>query len=214
MKTPTLSVVVLLLAASPAFADRRALSVDVSGEWTAGAVSALQTAQPQSTLSLGPGVLLGARYGLTNSFELTATGLFETPVTVAHNGVVLVTDAGSFAGTLVHSTMRAGGMVGARAVFGMTWRFHVGLEVGWSQRFYSGLKMYDDSNPDGAIDYGLTLHDTTQGQLLVSPVVGLEWAAGDHWSLSVLPRAQLLLLGKQTTWTVMVPLQFSWSWFL
>lgn len=214
MKTSTLSVMAVLLAASTAHADHRALSVDVSGAWSAGTVAALQTAQPQATLSLGPAVLVGARYGLTNSFELTATGLFEPPVTVAHNGVTLVTDSGSFAGTFVHTTMRAGGMVGARAVFGMTWRFHVGLEVGWSQRFYSGLKMYDDSNPDGAIDYGLTLHDTTQGQLLVSPVVGLEWSAGDHWSLSVLPRAQVLLGGPKLTWTVMVPLQFSWSWYL
>ena len=204
----------LLLVATSARADHRALSLDVSGAWSAGSVSALQTTQPQTTLTLGPSVWLGARYAVTNNLEFSATGLFDVPVSVAHNNVVLATDSGNFAGTLVHETMRFGGLVGARMVFGLALRFHLGVEVGWSQRLYTGLTMYDDRNPDAAIDYGLGLRDRSIGQFIVSPLVGLEWAAGDHWSLAVLPRGQLLFGAQQVNWAVLIPLQFSWSWYL
>jgi hypothetical protein len=197
-----------------AWADHRALSVDVSGAWSGSSVSALQTTQPQATLSFGPSVWLGARYALTNNLELSATGLFDIPVVVAHNGVVLATDSGDFPGTLVHQTTRFGGLAGARAVFGLVLRVHLGLEVGWSQRLYTGLTMYDDRNPDAAIDYGLGLRDASVGQFVVSPLAGLEWAAGDHWSLAVLPRAQVMLGARQVDWAVLIPLQFSWSWYL
>lgn len=203
----------MLLLASSARADHRALSVDVSGAWSAGSVSALQTTLPQTTLTFGPSVWLGARYALTNNLEFSATGLFDIPVMVAHNNVVLATDSGNFAGTLVHETMRFGGLAGARVVFGLALKFHLGVEVGWSQRLYTGLTMYDDRNPDAAIDYGLGMRDASLGQFIVSPLVGLEWAAGDHWSLALLPRGQILL-GAQVNWAVLIPLQFSWSWYL
>lgn len=203
----------MLLLAASARADHRALSVDVSGAWSAGSVSALQTTQPQTTLTFGPSVWLGARYALTNNLEFSATGLFDIPVTVAHNNVVLATDSGNFGGTLVHETMRFGGLGGVRMVLGLALKFHLGVEVGWSQRLYTGLTMYDDRNPDAAIDYGLGLRDASLGQFIVSPLVGLEWAAGDHWSLALLPRGQILL-GAQVNWAVLIPLQFSWNWYL
>lgn len=208
------SLLCLLLVGRWGWADHRALSVDVSGAWSAGTVPALQTTQPQATLSLGPSVWLGARYALTNNLELSATGLFDIPVVVAHNNVVLATDSGNFPGTLVHQTMRFGGLAGARAVLGLVVRVHFGVEIGWSQRLYTGLTMYDDRNPDAAIDYGLGLRDASVGQFVVSPLLGLEWAAGDHWSISLLPRAQLLLGAPQLDWAVLIPLQFSWSWYL
>jgi len=44
-------------------------------------------------------------------------------------------------------------------------------------------------------------------------LVGVEWAAGDHWSLALMPRAQLLL-GRDFSWALIIPLQFSYSWYL
>lgn len=203
----------LLLASVPAWADHRALSVDVAGAWSAGGVAALDTTAPHSTLTLGPAVWLGGRYALTNALELSATAFLETPVTVGHNGVVLHTASGDFSGTLVHQTMRFGGQAGARLVLGMVWRLHLGLELGWSQRSYSGLQMLDDRDANNVIDYGLTLPGAARGSFVVSPLLGVEWAIGDHWSLAVLPRGQLQF-GLATSWAVLVPVQFSWSWYL
>lgn len=203
----------VLLASAPSLADRRAFSVDIAGAWSAGSVAAVQTTAPQSTFTMGPAVWLGARYGLTHHLELSLTGFFETPVTVGHNTVVLRTANGDFSGTLVHQTMRVGGVAGVRYVFGMVVRFHVGVELGWSQRLYTNMQMVDDRDPSNVIDYGLSLPDTSRGNFVISPVLALEWAAGDHWSLAFVPRAQFQL-GKDGGWAVLLPLQVSWSWFI
>jgi hypothetical protein len=204
---------VVLLVASVASADRRALSVDVAGSWNGGVVPAPQAVTPTSTLGFGPAVWLGLRYGLTHSLEATVTGFFETPTTMFHNGLTLRTGSGDFTGTLQHSTTRFGGLAGARFVFGLVWRVHVGVEVGLSQRLNTGLVHIDDRDASAPVDYGLGLSNTALTQLALSPVVGLEWQAGDHFSFALLPRAQLLV-GGPFAWTVVLPLQFSWSWFL
>jgi len=208
-----LALLVALMGTNSALADRRAFSADLAGSWNAGAVAAPMAASPKSTIGLGPAVWLGARYGITHSLEVTATGFFETPTTMFHNGLTLRTSSGDFVGTLQHTTTRFGGLVGARAVFGLVWRVHLGVEVGVSQRLNTQLRMIDDRDPSTPVDYGLGLANTSQMQLALSPVVGLEWQAGDHYSFSVLPRAQVLV-GGPLAWTVIVPLQFSWSWFL
>ncbi len=208
-----LLVLTLLSLASLASADRRALSVDVAGSWNGGAVPAPMAAAPKSTLGFGPAVWAGARYGLSHNLEATATAFFETPTTMFHNGLTLRSAGSDFVGTLEHSTMRFGGLVGARFVFGLVWRVHVGFEAGVSQRLNTQLRMIDDRDPSTPVDYGLGLANTAQTQLALSPVVGLEWQAGDHYSFSVLPRAQVLV-GGPLAWSVIVPLQFSWSWFL
>lgn len=204
---------VVLLSALAARADRRALSLDVAGSWNGGTVSAPMAATPKSTLGFGPAVWLGARYGLTHSLEATATGFFETPTTMFHNAMTLQTGSGQFNGTLQHSTTRFGGLVGARLVLGLVWRFHAGVEVGLSQRLNSQLVMIDDRDASAPVDYGLMLPNASQTQFAISPVLGLEWQAGDHFSFAVLPRAQILV-GGALSWAVIVPLQFSWSWFL
>ncbi len=203
----------LVLLATAASADRRALSVDVAGSWNGGTVSAPMAAIPKSTLGFGPAVWLGARYGLSHHLEATATGFFETPTTMFHNGLTLRAGGSDFVGTLQHSTTRFGGLVGARFVFGLVWRVHVGLEAGVSQRLNTQLLMIDDRDASAPVDYGLALPNASQTQLALSPVLGLEWQAGDHFSLAVLPRAQLLV-GGALSWAVVVPLQVSWSWFL
>ncbi|MDP1918984.1 MAG: hypothetical protein Q8L14_22230 [Myxococcales bacterium] len=208
-----LFLVLLVLIATVAAADRRALSVDVAGSWNGGAVPAPMAANPKSTLGFGPAIWLGARYGLSHHLEATATGFFETPTTMFHNGLTLRSGGSDFVGTLQHSTTRFGGLVGARYVFGLVWRVHVGLEVGLSQRLNTQLLMIDDRDPSAPVDYGLMLPNASQTQFAISPVLGLEWQAGDHFSFAVLPRAQILV-GGALSWAVIVPLQFSWSWFL
>lgn len=205
-------VVAHCLFALAAQADRRALSLDVAASWNGGAVPAPMAASPASTIGFGPAAWVGGRYGITHALEVTATGFVETPTTMFHNGLTLRTSSGDFKGTLQHSTMRFGGLVGAHLVFGLVWRVHIGVEAGLSQRLNTQLVMIDDRDAAAPVDYGLGLPNSTQTQFVLSPVLGLEWQAGDHYSFSVLPRAQVLV-GGALSWAVIVPLQFSWSWF-
>jgi hypothetical protein len=57
------------------------------------------------------------------------------------------------------------------------------------------------------------LADVSLDNVVVAPLASVEWMAGDHYSFSLTPRIQLVL-GKEPTVAVMVPLVFSWSWYL
>lgn len=203
----------LLLISSSALADRGALTVDVAGGGVAAAVPALHAETPKSTLSFDASVWLGARYALSNVFEVSLSGFFEPPATVFQNDVQLATGSGTYPGTTRHQFLRFGAQAGLRLVLGMRIRFHLGVEAGWCQQAYSNLQHFDVSNPEAAVDYGLSLPDESHANLVLSPLLGVEWAAGDSWSLALLPRAQLML-GNGFSWAVIVPLQFSWSWYL
>jgi hypothetical protein len=48
---------------------------------------------------------------------------------------------------------------------------------------------------------------------MLAPLAGVEWAIGDHWSLSILPRYEQLL-GSDGTFAISIPVLFSWSWYL
>ncbi|MDP1918905.1 MAG: hypothetical protein Q8L14_21830 [Myxococcales bacterium] len=202
-----------LLLSAAAWADRGALTVDVAGGGVAAAVPALHSETPKSTLSFDASIWLGGRYALGNNFEVTASGFFEPPATVFQNDVRLVAGSGVYPGTTRHQFLRFGAQAGVRLVLGMRFRFHLGVEAGWCQQAYSKLQHFDVSNPEAAVDYGLSLPDESHANLVVSPLIGVEWAAGDSWSLALLPRAQLML-GNGFSWAVIVPLQFSWSWYL
>jgi hypothetical protein len=89
----------------------------------------------------------------------------------------------------------------------------VGVDLGWSHRSYSKLDAINDSNRSAPFDYGLGLSSYSADNLVVSPVLGLEWVVGDHYSLSLMPRFEFLV-GKDRTWAFTAPLTFSWSWFL
>jgi hypothetical protein len=89
----------------------------------------------------------------------------------------------------------------------------VGVDLGWSHRSYSKLDAINDSNRSAPFDYGLGLSSYSADNLVVSPVLGLEWVVGDHYSLSLMPRFEYLL-GRDRTWAFTAPLTFSWSWFL
>lgn len=202
-----------LLLSSAAWADRGALTVDVAGGGVATAVPSLRAQTPKSTISLNASIWLGGRYALSNSLELSLSGFFEPPATLFQNDFNLVTESGTYPGTTRHQLLRFGAQAGGRLVLGTRFRFHLGVEAGWCQQAYSKLQHFDVSNPEAAVDYGLSLPDESRANLVLSPLLGVEWAAGDSWSLSLLPRAQLML-GNAFSWAVIVPLQFSWSWYL
>lgn len=176
-------------------------------------VPAPWTSPTHSTLSTAASAWLGVRFAVSNQVELSATGYFEPPVDVWHNAIVLHAAQGDFPGTLNHKFLRYGGQVGARFVTGMVWRFVAGLEVGLAMRSYTGFAMLNDTNPAAPVDYGLSLADRNSPAFVVSPLVGLEWAGGDHWSVGIVPRGQLMF-GGGLSWAVVVPVQVSWSWYL
>jgi hypothetical protein len=168
---------------------------------------------PTSTPSLAGLVVAGVRYGWSNNVELTLGGFFEPPVTEFHHGITLQTDNGAFPGTLRHQLIRFGAQGGVRAVFGMVWRFVLGFETGWSRREYSGFQHIDTGSVDGPRDYGLELPSFSVDNVLLAPSVGIEWAGGDHWAVSLEPRLQILL-GPEPTFALLIPLALSWSWYL
>lgn len=203
----------VLLCSGNAFADRGALSLDAGGGMAALTFKAPFAESGSATRSFSPTARFGARYALANWLELGAAGFFETPVTVFHNDISLAFDDNSFPGTLRHRVHRYGGMGGARVTLGMVWRLTLGLDLGWSHRVYEELQHFE-VKPGGASDYRLAFPGSlTRDDLVVAPIVGLEWSIGDHWSVSVLPRAEFLL-GSDTAFSVSIPLVFSYSWYL
>ena len=210
---PRLLLLGLVVTAGVASADRGALTVDVGGGMTALRLGT-PFARPQVAVNgFAPTVWLGGRYALTNEVEFGVAGFFEPPVTYWHHGVTVPTERGAFPGTLTHRMHRYGALVGARYLHGMVWRLTVGLDLGWSRRSYSGFLHLDPSSPAGPIDYELDLPAFRTDNVVLAPVAGIEWAAGDHWSISLLPRLELLL-GPDPTVALTVPLTLSWSWYL
>jgi len=215
------AIVLLVVLARPASADRGALSLDVGAGGAAESVRAPYTTTPMATTCYTGLALLGARYAIANPFELTLGAFGVIPGTIYQNAASIKLDTGIYPGTLQHQYLRFGATAGARLVLGMNLRFVLGVEAGWSHVLLSGLEHWDDTQPGSAVSYGLQLANVARNYLLLSPLIGLEWATGDHWSLSLLPRLQLLLpVGDgrshsgSVEWAVVLPLQFSWFWYL
>lgn len=204
--------VIAVLFSTAATADRGAITIDAGGGLTAISLPAPFAIGANNLSSSSATAWLGGRYAISNSFELAASAFYEPPVDVFHNGVVVHTSNGDFPGTLEHKIQRYGGLVGARYVRGMIFRFTAGLELGWSHRAYSGFRHIDDTDPANPVDYGLALPSFTTDNVVIAPLAGIEWAAGDHWSVSLLPRFELLA-GPDMTYAVTVPLVVSWSWY-
>ena len=205
-------IIAIVCVAGVAWADRAALSVDVGGGGVVTSVPAPSVKSPKSTLALGGTVVAGVRYGLTNNLEISVSGFFDPPFPVYQNEVVVVSGGESYPGTLVHQFMRFGATGGARGVWGRRFRFHLGVEAGWLQNVYSHLKALEDSAPGPATEYRIQLADVSRAAFVAAPFFGVEFV-GDHWSVSVLPRAQISF-GSELTWSVVLPLQFSWKWFV
>jgi hypothetical protein len=195
------------------FADRGALSLDVGAGGSMLALPAPYAPSSPSALGSSFTTSLGLRYALTNWLEFESSASFEPPVTYFHNGVAVRAQGADLAGTLRHRFYRYGFLVGARLVTGKVWRFLAGAGVGWSHRSYSSFEHLDDSQPNNVHDYQLSLADLSRDNFVASALAGVEWAAGDHWSLSLLPRYEQLL-GIDSTFALSARLVFSWSWYL
>ena len=212
---------VLTLGTAPAWADRGALSVDVGGGATATllpspALGVFRTVQAVTTLTTAAEGYLGLRYALSNDFEVTLGAFYEPSVTVFHNGVTLEAvqpPLTQLPGTLRHQIVRYGALAGARRLWGSVWRLFVGGEVGWAHRSYTGFAHLDDRDPAAAFDYRLDLPSASIDSFVMSAGGGLEWAFADKMSLAVSPRLQLFL-GRELTLAAILPVVFSFSWYL
>ncbi len=204
----------LLLANAPrsALADRGALTLDIGAGGTALALPAPYAPTSGSVLGTLFVASLGLRYAVRNWIELATSAEFEPPVTYFHNGVTVTTPDGSFPGTLKHRFYRYSAFVGGRVLTGSVWRFVAGADVGWSHRVYSSFQHINDLDPNNPRDYGLTLPNLTRDNLVIAALAGVEWAVGDHWSLSILPRYEQLL--GPDSFALSARLVFSWSWYI
>lgn len=215
MTRPNLLLAALLaLLPMVALADRGALSIEAGGGMTGLKLPAPFSTPVKGQRTLSGEVLVGARYAFTNQLEVSASGFYEPPVTVWHNGVTVTTEAGSFDGTLTHGYSRYGFGAGGRLVFGNIWRLHVGMELGFSRRSYTEMDHRNDAERANIYSYGLfpTGNHRAVTNLLVSPMAGVEWMAGDRWSVSVMPRLHFLA-GKESAVGVMVPVTLSYSFY-
>jgi len=204
------------IAAGPraALADRGALSLDIGAGGSTMALPAPYAAPSGSVQGTALLTSLGLRYALQNWIELATTAFFEPPVTYFHNGVTVTSQDRSFPGTLRHRFYRYGALVGGRVVTGKVWRFVAGADVGWSHRAYSDFHHINDvTDPSNPRDYRLPLPNVTRDNLVIALLAGVEWAEGDHWSLSLLPRYEQLL-GTDSTFAISARFVFSWSWYL
>jgi len=154
------------------------LSLDIAAGGVALAVPAPPVSSPRTTVSYNGSFWFGTRYALADSLEVSLAGYFEPPATLWQNDVTVTTDA-AFAGTLKHTFTRFGAQAGLQLVFGMVVRFRLGLELGWCQELYTGLRHYGGDATNGFLDYGLTLADSSRPVLVLSPLIGLEWQIGD-----------------------------------
>jgi hypothetical protein len=203
-----------LLLPGAAAADRGALSVDIGGGVSAASISGPYITEPVPLLSTAGSGWLGARYALSHSLELSASAFYEPPVLLTHRGVTVIHEEVAYPGALEHLLERQGLMAGGRVVLGMVWKLVAGLEVGWSRRSFSRLNHIDTRGPGPSYpSHGLSLDSVTVDNLLLSPHLGVEWAAGDKWSISLLPRAHILL-GTEPTLAFTLPLVLSYSWYL
>ena len=203
----------ILLVAGSAWADRGALSLDLGAGATVLRIAAPYVTTPSSAWAISPAFNAGLRYALTNALELSVAGFYELSAHYAYaNVAVQPPDSEPLPGTLAHDLARYGVTAGLRYVFGTVLRPFVGLEGGWSHRAYSDVH-HLNTNIQPNQDYNLGLLDFGTDNLLVQPLVGLEWAFADHASASVIARVPILL-GPEATVGVSVSLVFSYSWFL
>jgi len=195
------------LAAAPAPAERGALSLDLGAGIAGLNLAAPYTNGEASAVGIGFEAMLGLRYALLNELEFTVAAYFEPNVGYVYDGVSVKPppSPNSLQGTLTTTVHLFGAVGGIRYVNGLVWKLVVGLEVGWCHRAYSGLQFTGQSN--------FAIPGFGTDNLVLQPLLGVEWAFADHWSASLLPRFTLLI-GPDSTFAASVLLTLSYSWFL
>ncbi|WP_242392160.1 hypothetical protein [Anaeromyxobacter oryzisoli] len=203
---------VFVFTPGPASADRGALTLEVGGF---GSVSSLPpgvgTGTPVTGTSLGG--VLGVRYAPLQWLELSAGGFYEAPASYFHAGTSVTNENGSFIGTLQSRVGSWGMTVGARYVRGLVWRYFIGLEAGFARRTASQLDLIDVTDPASPRSFGLGLADVTTTELLLAPLVGVEWAVSDHVTLGLSSRLQIHLAERSSV-EFIVPMTVSYSWYV
>lgn len=204
-----------ITVASSAKADRGAVTTDIGGGIQGVSVPTPYWQGPRSTLGMAALLTAGGRYALRNWLEVSISGFFSFPNGYWHDHGEIQTPGGAVPGSLEHSLMTYGAAVGARLVRGEELRLVAGFELGWAHRAYSNFTPWNDVNPADQHPYPLTtpLPDVGVDNLLLSPMAGVEWNLGDHYSVSFLPRFQMMV-GAEMTFAVLLPVSFSWSSYL
>jgi hypothetical protein len=203
----------LLALAAPicALGDRGAFSLDAGGV-IAGVRMEPAVGVGDSVTGTVAGVTIGARYAISNHLEVTATLDWFAEAPFYNDNTALTTSNGGFAGQLQSRFGAYSAKVGAHYVTGLVWRFRAGAEVGWLHRSFTRMDLVDVSRPGAPRSLGLGLGSRDFDDVVVSPMVGIEWLVSDRVSLAVTPRAEIVLESPGALW-VSVPLVMSYSWY-
>jgi hypothetical protein len=204
----TVLFLIALLCATPAHADHGALSVDVAAGGAALSLAAPYAPSGGHTFVVDFEAMLGLRYAVTNELEFTLAGYFEPQLgySEANVPVTLPPSSKPVSGTVAFSLSQFGVVAGIRYVQGSVWKLVVGLEGGWNHRSYSGIQFAFASGQPNLPSFGTD-------NIVLQPLVGVEFAFADHWSLSLLSRFTVLI-GPDATVGASLMLSISYSWFL
>ena len=201
-----------LLTPRLAWADKGAFTLEAGGGITVVRVPAPYADNSAAQVGTVPEILIGARYAVTNGFELRLAAFGEPNESFFIPGTTINSDAVKLTGTLQMNAQRYGVLAGVRLLRGNVWRFIVGADAGWSLSMYSSMHLLDDSGASAGRDFGLTLPDKNINSLILAPSAGISWT-GDKLSITVLPRFEVLV-GGSTTWAFSVPITIGWDFYL
>lgn len=209
----TVAILALALASMPgsAAADRGALTLELGPALTVVGAYPSQ-GSGSTTLGTGGGGTFGARYALANELEVAAAAFWERPADYFHSGVTLGSASGTVTGTLSERAQRYGVLAGVRFVRGYVWRLHLGADVGWAHETFTRRDLLDVSDAANAHSFGLGLRDEATDALVLAPVAGIEWQITDHWTVSAMPRFEIILGGPSRV-ALTLPLVVGYSWY-
>jgi hypothetical protein len=201
-----------LLLPGAARADRGALSLDGGVILSAARVPpAIGTAD--STFGTIGGATIGARYAVSNNLECGLAGSWYRQAKFSHdNTTVSPSGTGSFTGQLQSEVGRYGVGVNLQYVGGLTLRWHLGGEIGWSRVSYSNIDLVNVATdpPSSFGNVGAT--SKTMDGIVVAPMAGLEYLVTDHLSFAITPRIEFLL-GEPAMTAFTIPITVSYSWY-
>jgi hypothetical protein len=199
------------LAPRAAAADRGALTFEVGPALALVRTAPSVGSAPSLAGTMGGG-RVGVRYGLRNNLELTASAHWDAPARFYHSDARVAAAGQSLQGTLAETAQRFGAMAGMSLVGGYVWRYHLGLEVGWTRQRFTRRDLVDVSDPNAPTSYGLGLANVERNAFVVAPRAGLEWQITDHWSVSAIPRLEILF-GAVGRVAFVVPVCVGYSWY-
>src|SRR5258708_12002820 len=164
-----------------AHGDRGALAVDVGAGVALINVRAPYATGAPSQIGSSWTTSLGLRYAVTNMLEVGAAVFYQPPTSFTHGNASVEVPAagGALPGTLSERTQQLGFLLRARIVKGYAWRVFAEADVGWAQRSFSKVNLFNLPYPStGPRSYGLALADASQSGLSLAPSSGVERTGG------------------------------------